>query len=481
MMISRITGKSRGRVPSGLVSLAAMALITACSAWYYTTTRTARPTWEGFPRAAVRRVSFDACLSASGVSQASQQTVVRCQLENLQVRSGRGRSFSAGGASTILELIPNGTTVKKGDVLCRLDASEYETVALAQTIRVEQHQAEMVQTETALQSAEIALEEYRDGLFPQDIIGMRGRIAMARSEMRTAADRFAWSRRMESKGYASKANVANDRQALLSASLRLEQAETELEIYRRFTAPKTIVSLKADVEKALKWAIHEAGDFDKSKLQLTRYRELIDRCTIRAPHDGFVIYANGPFRADEELSRIEEGASVRQGQELFYFPDLSRMEVVAMLSETAVDRVRVGMPARVRFEGRRAEMLEGRVESVESLPKRSFFSDVPYYPCRISLESTPSGLLPGTSAEVEVELGPRRDVLAIPSEAVSIDHDHNVCYVLGPSGPERREFTPGGSTTNLIEVTNGLNEGESVVLDPTAILARSAPRQEQAS
>ena len=49
-------------------------------------------------------------------------------------------------SSTILEIIPNGTTVKKGDVLCTLDASEYEDVALAQTIRVEQHKAEDVQT-----------------------------------------------------------------------------------------------------------------------------------------------------------------------------------------------------------------------------------------------------------------------------------------------------------------------------------------------
>ena len=84
-------------------------------------------------------------ISASGVAQCPQQTVVKCQLENLRIRS-RGGAFFAGGASTILEIIPNGTTVKKGDVLCTLDASEYEEVALAQTIRVEQHNAEEVQT-----------------------------------------------------------------------------------------------------------------------------------------------------------------------------------------------------------------------------------------------------------------------------------------------------------------------------------------------
>jgi HlyD family secretion protein len=473
-MISPITRKFRGPVRSGLVPLAAVALITVCSACYLIAMPKAQPNWAELPRAAVRRVSFDACHTANGMVQCPQQTVVKCQLENLRIKS-RGGAFLAGGASTILEIIPNGTKVKKGDVLCRLDASEYEDVALAQTIRVEQHKAEEVQRDTGLQSAEIALREYRDGLFAQDIMGMRGRVALAEAELKAASDRLAWSERMAAKGYASLRQVANDRQALLSSTIRLKRAEMELDTYRRYTAPKNIVSLKADVEKARKWFIHEAGDFEKSKVQLAYYRSLVERCTIRAPHDGFVIYANGPFREENERTVIEPGASVRQGQELFYFPNLSKMEVVAMLNETVVDSVRHGMPARVRFAGLGDVALEGRVESVESLPRRSY-NEVPYYPCRIALEVAPGGILPGTSAEVEVQVGRCQDVLAVPSEAVSVDHDRNVCYVIGPAGLERREITPGGSSPDLIEVTDGLNEGESVVLNPTRVFDRSAWR-----
>jgi HlyD family secretion protein len=285
---------------------------------------------------------------------------------------------------------------------------------------------------------------------------------------------------MAAKGYASRAQVANDRQALLSSTLRLRQAQTELETYRRFNAPKTLVALRAEVEKARKWQIHEAGDYDKSKVQLAYYRSLVDRCTIRAPHDGFVIYANGTFREEEERLRIEPGASVRQGQELFYFPDLTKMEVVAMLNETVVGRVRGGMPARDRFEGSREGACEGRVESVESLPRWSY-NDVRYYPCRIALEVTPPGLLPDKSAEVEIQVGRCRDSLAIPSEAVSVDHDRSICYVIGPSGPERREITPGGSTPDLIEVADGLKEGEIVVLSPKRVLDGPAGQADPAS
>jgi multidrug efflux pump subunit AcrA (membrane-fusion protein) len=85
------------------------------------------------------------------------------------------------------------------------------------------------------------------------------------------------------------------------------------------------------------------------------------------------------------------------------------------------------------------------------------------------------------SAKVEVQLGHRHDVLAIPTGAVSVDHDRNVCYVLGPSGPVRREITPGASNPDLIEVVEGLREGESVVLNPNEALAGPDSRSDSAS
>jgi HlyD family secretion protein len=440
-----------------------------------------RAAWEGLPNAAVRRASFDVFLTESGVAQSSQQTVVKCRLENLQIRK-RGGAFYAGGASTILEIVPNGITVKQGDVLCRLDASEYEDVAQAQELRVLQHHAEMVQTALALESAEIALREYRNGLLPNDILGMKGQIALAESEVKTASDRLAWSERMSDKGYASRRQVLNDRQTLQSATFRLDQARMELDTYQRFNSAKTLVSLQAEVEKARKWAIHEAGDYDKAKVQLANYRALIDRCTIRAPHDGFVIYANGAFlREDAERYRIEPGVSVYQGQELFYFPDLTKLEIMVMLNQSAVGQVRRGMPAQVRVEGlEREEPLQGHVESVESLPRRSY-NEVAYYPCRVALDEIPPGLVLGMSAEVEILVGRRRDVLTIPREAVDVDTDGSICYVVGPAGLQRREISPGGSSHELIEVTDGLKEGESVVLNPKRIFERSARRTGPAS
>jgi HlyD family secretion protein len=450
----------------GQIPTAAVVLLAVGSAFYFIPMRRARPVWQTLPSAAVRRASFDTCVTASGAAQSSQQTVVKCQLENLQVRS-RGGPVYAGGASTILEIIPNGTTVQKGDVLCKLDSSEYEELVRVQALRVEQHRAEMIQTDHSLRAAELALWEYSEGLLGQDIQGMRGQVAQAEATLKTTSNRFAWTGRMASLGYASLMQVATDRTAFLQAIFQLNQARTDLDIYRRFRSTRTLTSLRANYENARMWSIHETGDYHKSEAILAHYRDLVERCTIRAPHDGLVIYANGTFRAEEDRWRIEEGASVRQGQELFYFPDLAKMEIRAMLHETIVQRVGPGMPARVRVEGLPEVALTGRVESVEDIPRRSVINEVPYYACRITLDRSPAGLLPGMTAEVEIRDGRRRDVLAIPTEAIGVDRGRKYCHVVGPDRLERRAIETGGCSANLIEVTAGLGEGDTVVLSPT--------------
>ena len=69
----------------------------------------------------------------------------------------------------ILSLVPEGTQVKKGDVLCRLDASEYEELVRTQEIKSEQAKARALRQAELnfdVASGRLAVREYRDGLLP---------------------------------------------------------------------------------------------------------------------------------------------------------------------------------------------------------------------------------------------------------------------------------------------------------------------------
>ena len=142
-----------------------------------------------------------------------------------------------------------------------------------------------------------------------------------------------------------------------------------------------------------------------------------------------------------------------QGQKLFDLPDLSKMEIVALLHETIVNRIKPGMPVRVRIEALpEAGEMYGRVSKVDSMPyngrKReganngnAAASEITYFLGHMELDKTIPGLKPGMSAEIEIlaERGP--GVLAVPIEAVVREDDVDVCYVthLDPSLPHERQ------------------------------------------
>ena len=64
---------------------------------------------------------------------------------------------------------------------------------------------------------------------------------------------------------------------------------------------------------------------------------------------------------------IEEGMSVRQGQTLFYLPDLNEMEVAVALNESIVDR-NAGQRTQIRFEALPRLVLSGRCRLHEPDP-----------------------------------------------------------------------------------------------------------------
>ncbi len=87
----------------------------------------------------------------------------------------------------------------------------------------------------------------------------------------------------------------------------------------------------------------------------------------------------------------------------------------------------------------------------------------------------PEGIIPGLDADVDILTYAAESVLALPSESVKTDRNGDYCYVLTPSPedpslytPVRTYITTDHSSGTLIEVTDGLEEGQLVVTNPPA-------------
>jgi HlyD family secretion protein len=409
----------------------------------------------------VRRTDLAPTLTASGLVESAKRTVIECQLENITV-GVQGQRLAAGGASVLIDLVPEGTLVKRGDVLATLDSSDYEELLRVQRIAVERAKADKLGAELDSEIAKLAVREFRDGTMKETLEDFQAAITLARADLERAADRLDWSLRMKGKGYVAANVVSSDAFRKAQVALSLQQEEAAYALYRKYTAPKTIFELEGAVQGAEAVLQYQTLRTQRQLDRLAALERQVERCTIRAPHDGFVIYANDTRRE----VYIEAGMPVRQNQKLFYLPDLDDMEVVAMLHESIVEEVRPGMRARVQVEGMPDRLIEGQVSAVAPLAISEWRTDVRYFSGTVKLKAIPAGLRPGMTARVEIARPRRQHVLAVPSEAVTSDDGHDLCLVVHDEGLERREVRLGEVTGELTEVTAGLREGEQVVLNP---------------
>ncbi len=439
--------------------------------------RTARDLYR-FVR--VERTALEPSLKAPGRVESSKRTIIKCELENLSsgaVGSGGGSttamsaaSAGAGGASTMISLVPEGTTVNQGDIIARLDGSNYEEMLRQQTIVVEQAKSSHLQAQLDVEIAQIALREYMQGTVKQTIEQMEADLSLARANLTQASERLDWSRMMNRKGYASLAQVRTDEQTFLTDEQSLRQQELAYDLFQRFSLPKTEKTLQADITTARTTLDSEQVKLNRQLERFTQLQRQVERCTIRAPHDGVVYYYFDPNpRFGSEGSSIEEGMTVRQEQKLFYLPDLDQMEIQVDLNESIVSRVHPGMTGSVEFEAIPGLRLPGKLHSISEIPSQESRrgEDVRHFLGIFKLDRSAPGVKPGMSAMVDLNLVRRDDALVIPHEAVVSDRGKYECFVLSAGNQiERRTLRVGKSTPELIEVTEGLKEGDEVLLDP---------------
>ena len=424
------------------------------------------------PMTLVSRVDFDSKMTAAGRVDSHQKIVVACQIERLSL-SNEGRTISSSGAVQVLEVVEEGHLVKKGDILCRLSSTEYEEMVRTQLMRTEQAKAALEQAQLSFDVAELAVGEYEQGLKDQSVQELEGQIALAESDLERANDRLRWTKEMLAKGYVPVAQRATAERTVSQLQLQLLTSRWELSNFKQYGNPRTLKELQSEVEKRRYEVVANQQRVSRFEERLAHYRKMVDFCTIRSPADGVVIYAVDPSRRN--APRLEPGVEVRQQQELFFLPDLKDMEVVAYLHESVAKQVSVGLKTQVTVEGIGAKNLPGRIVNIGPLPVSSpawtTSEEVKYFVATIRFDQVPPGLLPGMSAGIEIDLNSSQDVLAVPAEAVALEAGHDICYVAGSDGLERRQVTVGRSNRDLLEVTKGLAEGEEVVINPARVAA----------
>jgi HlyD family secretion protein len=184
----------------------------------------------------------------------------------------------------------------------------------------------------------------------------------------------------------------------------------------------------------------------------------LERTLLRAPFDGVVAEITG--EVGEVVTPSPPGIATPPAVDLI---DCSCVYVSAPIDEVDAPAIHVGMPVRITLDAFPDRVFAGKVRRtapyVLDLEKQARTVEV-------EVEFVDVGqcgeLLPGYSADIEVILESRTEVVRIPTEAV-LEGDR--VLVLGADGLlTERHFTPGLSNWSYTEVLEGLRAGEHVVL-----------------
>ncbi len=313
-------------------------------------------------------------------------------------------------------------------------------------------------------------------------------IQLAEEEHRRAAEKLKNSTKLEKKGYISREDFELDRLAVERRQIEEERARTAREQFTTYDFPKEVAQLISNVveaedresraHKRAKAAEAQKRSAVKSRekqwklkrIRLESFVEQRKQCVLRATVPGLVVYASsrsGRWRGNDD--RIQEGATVRQGQDLITIPDPKSLGVVIKVHETSIDKVRPGLDAWVEVDAAPGKRFEARVAEVNRMPDaadRWLNPDLKVYTTKLKLISDHATLKPGMSAQVEVHVKTLDDVIAVPTQAVAGTSEEPAVFVWKDGETVRRTVELGLASEHFVQVKSGVSVGDRLLLDP---------------
>jgi HlyD family secretion protein len=404
------------------------------------------------------------------------------------------------GQTTIQTIVPEGSTVKKGDVLCTLDSSaikqkiEDTTLDLQKAendltnskemkdIQESQNAANLEAAEVALTLAQLDLQGYVDGTYPQDLENAQKALEMAQITLKTKQEDLSQTKNLFSKGFMTASDVKNSELAETTAENEVSKAATALKVLTDYTHPKDTASKKnalSQGEKSLQRTKREnaanlsqkvadvqakSQAYDVIKRRMDHLKEQFDACTITAPADGMVVYASSGDRWSQV--QIQEGAAVRERQTLMRLPDTTSMKVTARIGETQVGKLSEGLRAKVRVAGQ-PKAIGATVTKISVLAdsnQRWFNPDLKEYPVDLVLDETPKALKPGMGANVEILVNHLDNVLAVPLQAIYSAGPDTYVFVRDDQKVRPVKVKVGQSNDTHAQIRDGLEAGAQVLL-----------------
>ena len=227
----------------------------------------------------------------------------------------------------------------------------------------------------------------------------------------------------------------------------------------------------ADVVKAEADLRAKQAELSRQRDKLAKTLDQISKAKIFAPSDGMVVYASsaeGGWRGNEEP--LEAGQEVRERQDLIYLPTPDDRIAEVKIHESSLDKVRMGLPARVTVDALPGRTFWGKVVKIAPLPDATMVwlnPDLKVYSTEILIPGINEALRTGMSCRAEIVVETYDEALAVPVQSVVRVGGVPSVFLIGPDGqPVAREVEVGMDNNSKVVIKGGLEAGDRVMLAP---------------
>ena len=377
------------------------------------------------PVAEVKRGDFTDYLELRGQLKAIKSVMVSAPAEAEDVR--------------ILHLVPDGSRVKKGDVLVEFDVTKLK--------------ADLAQDRSVLRGAQAEAEQTR----------AQGRLVTEQDSTDVLKAGYDVD---SAKLDASKGEIVS----------HIEGAENQLVVAddqaKWKAADQKSKSDLTGAEADLDGKKHKG---DKARYEVEHAEHRIAVLTLRSPMDGVITlmpnYRSGGFFGGEAQS-FKEGDQAWGGAAIVEIPDLSTLRIEGRVDETDRARVALAQSASIRIDAVPDRDFSGKIARISTLASIDFSAGWPFpknFELDVSLDQTDPRLRPGMNATARIAVDKVPEAILIPTGAAFQKSGETVAYVLHGSRFEERPIEVSKHGESQVVVVSGLKPGDRVALkDPTA-------------
>lgn len=407
-------------------------------------------------------------------------------------------------SAPILSILPEGTWVQEGDIVCVLDSADIEDYARKREVTlvkyrgrlesaVQDEQLVKASNERRLSAAKFSyqkfadrLSEYEQATYPQQIEDLEDQLSILASESESSDEALRHTEKLWTMGLVGIGEMEKYNLAHLKNTEALRKAESSYRLLTEFTHPRSETKLRHDRTDA-------ALDITRTQLVNSRaltsartttlsyerrlhiyeriYRramQSIEACTMRAPCDGPILYGNSWYLMSRGITQIAEGKTVRRFQKVFEIPDTARLRVNVPLDEAMIHKVEQDMAVTVTVPGFEESAIAGRISEIARYPRvRSRYTPgVKDYWLGIELmptEDQQAFLKAKSDATVEFRFDEIPDAIQIPRASVTGVAGRNFVYVFDGRELIPRQVELGDASDENVCVISGLNVGEQLV------------------